>query len=76
MTTTFDTVEVDGLNVFYQEAGDPAAPKIVLLGGFRSSSHQFRKLMPALEADFHLAAFDYPGFATPTCRSGQMGVHR
>jgi hypothetical protein len=33
LTTTFHTVEVDGLNVFYREAGDPASPKLLLLGG-------------------------------------------
>ncbi|CAA9245220.1 MAG: alpha/beta hydrolase fold [uncultured Blastococcus sp.] len=60
--TTSHTVSVDGLNVFYRQAGDPANPKLLLLGGFPSSSHQFRDLLPALADRFHLVALDYPGF--------------
>lgn len=60
--TTFKTVSALGLNVFYREAGDPAAPKLLLLGGFPASSHQFRNLIPALADRFHVASFDYPGF--------------
>jgi len=60
--TTFHTVEVDGLSVFYRQAGLRGAPKLLLLGGFPSSSHQFRNLMPALADQFHVVAFDYPGF--------------
>jgi pimeloyl-ACP methyl ester carboxylesterase len=40
--TTLHTTEVQGLNVFYRQAGDPSSPKLLLLGGFPSSSHQFR----------------------------------
>jgi pimeloyl-ACP methyl ester carboxylesterase len=54
--------EVDGLHIFYREAGDPANPKLVLLHGFPASSHQYRNLMPALEDRFYLIAPDYPGF--------------
>ena len=50
---THQTVQVDGLNVFYREAGDPASPKLLLLGGFPASSHQFRNLIPALADRFH-----------------------
>jgi pimeloyl-ACP methyl ester carboxylesterase len=64
--TTFNTVKVDGLDVFYREAGAADAPKLLLLGGFPSSSHQFRNLMPALADQFHLVAFDYPGFGNTT----------
>lgn len=60
--TTFNTVSVLGLTVFYREAGDPAAPRLLLLGGFPSSSHQFRNLIPALAEQFHVVSFDYPGF--------------
>jgi len=60
--TTFNTVSALGLNVFYREAGDPAAPKLLLLGGFPASSHQFRNLIPALADRFHVVSFDYPGF--------------
>jgi pimeloyl-ACP methyl ester carboxylesterase len=54
--------KVDGLHVFYREAGDPANPKLVLLHGFPASSHQYRNLMAALEDRFYLLAPDYPGF--------------
>lgn len=60
--TTFRTAQVEGLNVFYREAGDPANPKLLLLGGFPSSSHQFRNLIPALADRFHVVSPDYPGF--------------
>jgi pimeloyl-ACP methyl ester carboxylesterase len=60
--TTHHTVEVDGLNVFYRQAGDPANPKVLLLGGFPASSHQFRDLIPALAERFHVLSPDYPGF--------------
>lgn len=60
--TTFHTAQVQGLNVFYREAGDPTNPKLLLLGGFPSSSHQFRNLIPALAERFHVVSPDYPGF--------------
>src|ERR1700743_4025809 len=58
----FKTIEIDGINVFYREGGDPSKPKLVLLHGFPSSSHQYRNLIPALENHFHVIAPDYPGF--------------
>jgi pimeloyl-ACP methyl ester carboxylesterase len=60
--TSFQTVSAGGLEVFYREAGKPGAPKLLLMGGFPSSSYQFRDLMPALADRFHLVAIDYPGF--------------
>lgn len=60
--TTFHTAQVQGLRVFYRQAGDPTHPKLLLLGGFPSSSHQFRNLIPALAGRFHVLALDYPGF--------------
>ena len=45
---TFGSVKVDGLNIAYREAGNPAAPKLVLLHGFPASSHQYRDLVRAL----------------------------
>lgn len=60
--TRFNTATVDGLSVFYREAGSPTSPKLVLLGGFPASSHQFRDLIPALADRFHVVAPDYPGF--------------
>ena len=59
---TYGTVKVDGLNIAYREAGDPASPKLVLLHGFPASSHQYRDLIPALADRFHVIAPDYPGF--------------
>jgi pimeloyl-ACP methyl ester carboxylesterase len=56
------TANIDGLSVFYREAGEPGAPKLVLLGGFPASSHQFRNLIPALADRFHVLSPDYPGF--------------
>jgi pimeloyl-ACP methyl ester carboxylesterase len=58
----FKNHEVDGLNIFYREAGEPTAPKLLLLHGFPASSHQYRNLMPALAGKFHVIAPDYPGF--------------
>jgi len=56
------TTTVDGLDLFYREAGDPRHPTLVLLHGFPSSSVMFRDLMPRLSDRFHLLAPDYPGF--------------
>jgi pimeloyl-ACP methyl ester carboxylesterase len=58
----FKNIIVDGLNIFYREAGDPRAAKLVLLHGFPASSHQYRDLLPALATRFHVIAPDYPGF--------------
>lgn len=59
---TYHTVKVDGLNIFYREAGEPARPTIVLLHGFPSSSHMYRNLIPKLAVKYHVIAPDYPGF--------------
>ncbi|MFG1298560.1 alpha/beta fold hydrolase [Xanthobacter sp. V3C-3] len=56
------TAVVNGRKVFYREAGDPAAPTILLLHGLPTSSQMFRDLMPALADAFHLVAPDYIGF--------------
>jgi pimeloyl-ACP methyl ester carboxylesterase len=53
---------IDGLQVFYREAGDPDAPTVLLLHGFPSSSHMFRNLIPILSQRYHVVAPDYPGF--------------
>lgn len=60
--TTYHTIEVEGLNIFYREAGAKEHPTIVLLHGFPSSSHMYRDLMNKLSAQFHVIAPDYPGF--------------
>ncbi|MBV9775664.1 MAG: alpha/beta hydrolase, partial [Acetobacteraceae bacterium] len=46
MTTAYRTVAVDGVNVFYREAGDPAGSAVLLLHGFPTSSHMYRNLIP------------------------------
>src|SRR5215831_224970 len=56
------TIDIDGVKVFYREAGTPGSPKLLLLHGFPASSHQYRNLMPALAERFHIVAPDYPGF--------------
>ncbi|MEH2349750.1 MAG: alpha/beta hydrolase [Nostoc sp.] len=60
--TTFRTVSIDGLDIFYREAGSRSNPTILLLHGFPTSSHMFRNLMSALGDRFHLVAPDYPGY--------------
>jgi len=59
---TYRTVSIDGLNIFYREAGSRSNPTILLLHGFPTSSHMFRNLIPALADKFHLVAPDYPGY--------------
>ncbi len=59
---TYHTAQVDGLKIFYREAGPKSAPTLVLLHGFPSSSHMFRNLIPALSDKYHVIALDYPGF--------------
>jgi pimeloyl-ACP methyl ester carboxylesterase len=61
-TTQHRTIEVDGLDIFYRESGDPANPTLLLLHGFATSSFMFRNLIPALAGEFHLVAPDYPSF--------------
>ena len=59
---TYRRADVDGFEIFYREAGDPAKPTLLLLHGFPTSGHMFRDLIPLLAADFHLVAPDLPGF--------------
>jgi pimeloyl-ACP methyl ester carboxylesterase len=60
--TTYRTVTVDGLSIFYREAGPKDAPTLLLLHGLPSSSRMFEPLLSRLASDFHLVAPDYPGF--------------
>jgi pimeloyl-ACP methyl ester carboxylesterase len=60
--TAYRTVSIDGLDIFYREAGSRDNPTILLLHGFPTSSHMFRNLIPALADKFHLVAPDYPGY--------------
>ena len=59
---TYQHATVQGLKLFYREAGSKTSPTIVLLHGFPSSSHMFRDLIPQLAGKFHLIAPDYIGF--------------
>jgi pimeloyl-ACP methyl ester carboxylesterase len=63
----FRKVDVDGLDIFYREAGSKEAPPILLLHGFPSAGHMFRDLIPQLSDRFRLVAPDLPGF-------GQSGM--
>jgi pimeloyl-ACP methyl ester carboxylesterase len=59
---TYRTTDVNGLNVFYREAGPPGAPKLLLMHGYPSASHMFRDLIPQLADRFHVLAPDMPSF--------------
>jgi pimeloyl-ACP methyl ester carboxylesterase len=61
-STTYHTLKVDGIDIFYREAGRKDAPTFLLLHGFPSSSSQFATLIPLLADKYHLVAPDYPGF--------------
>ena len=60
--TEYKTVKINGLDIFYREAGPKNAPTILLLHGFPTSSHMFRNLIQKLSDEFHLVATDYPGY--------------
>ena len=58
----YKKVPIEGVSIFYREAGEPKAPAVLLLHGFPTSSRMFRNLIPALADRYHLIAPDYPGF--------------
>jgi pimeloyl-ACP methyl ester carboxylesterase len=58
----YKTVAVDGLDIFYREAGPENAPVLLLLHGFPTSSNMFRNLIPRLAGAFRVVAPDYPGY--------------
>jgi pimeloyl-ACP methyl ester carboxylesterase len=60
--THYRTATIDGVSVFYREAGPADAPVVLLLHGFPTSSHMFRNLIPILADRYHVIAPDYPGF--------------
>ena len=60
--THYRTQDVDGLKIFYREAGASAAPAVLLLHGFPTSSHMFRNLIPMLAPHYRVIAPDLPGF--------------
>lgn len=63
----YRTANIDGVEVFYREAGPKGAPVVLLLHGFPTSSHMFRNLIPQLADQYRVIAPDYPGF-------GQSGM--
>jgi len=65
----YGTESVEGLDIFYREAGAADAPQIVLLHGFPTSSHMFRDLIPKLAEDFRVIAPDYPGYGLSSAPS-------
>ncbi len=60
--TSYRTIKVDGLSIFYREAGPKDAPTLLLLHGLPSSSRMFEPLYSRLSHHYHLVAPDYPGF--------------
>ena len=60
--TTYHKAQIDGVGVFYREAGPKDAPTVVLLHGFPTSSRQYDALIPLLATRYHIIAPDYPGF--------------
>jgi pimeloyl-ACP methyl ester carboxylesterase len=58
----YRTVKVDGLSIFYREAGTKDAPTILFLHGLPSSSRMFQPLLTRLADNYHLVAPDYPGY--------------
>jgi len=77
--THYRTASVDGIEIYYREAGPAQAPVVVLLHGFPTSSHMFRNLIPELAARYHVIAPDYPAFgqsAVPDRRAFHYGFAR
>lgn len=65
----FGTETIDGLEIFYREAGTVGQPELVLLHGFPTSSHMFRNLIEELGDEFHIIAPDYPGYGLSSAPS-------
>lgn len=62
ITVHYRSATIDGVNMFYRQAGPADGPVVLLLHGFPTSSHMFRNLIPALADRYHVIAPDYPGF--------------
>ena len=65
----YKTTTIEGLDIFYREAGPTDAPTVLLLHGFPTSSHMFRNLIPALADRYHVIAPDYPGYGNSSMPS-------
>jgi pimeloyl-ACP methyl ester carboxylesterase/quercetin dioxygenase-like cupin family protein len=68
-TVFYRTLNVDGLEIFYREAGPRDAPTVLLLHGFPSSSHMFRNLIPILADRYYVVAPDFPGYGESSAPS-------
>ena len=68
-TVFYRTLSVEGLEIFYREAGPRDAPTVLLLHGFPSSSHMSRNLIPMLADKYHLVAPDFPGYGASSAPS-------
>jgi len=68
-TVRYGTESIDGLEIFYREAGTVGQPELVLLHGFPTSSHMFRNLIEELGDEFHIIAPDYPGYGLSSAPS-------
>ena len=68
-TVFYRTLNVEGLEIFYREAGPWDAPTVLLLHGFPSSSHMFRNLIPMLADKYHVVAPDFPGYGESSAPS-------
>lgn len=73
--THYRTVNIEGHEIFYREAGEPGRPTILLLHGFPASSFMFRGLIEQLADKFHLIAPDYPGFGYSAAPSRDAFVY-
>jgi pimeloyl-ACP methyl ester carboxylesterase len=65
----YRSIEIDGLDIFYREAGAQNAPVVLLLHGFPSSSHMFRNLIPLLADKYRVLAPDFPGYGNSSAPS-------
>lgn len=65
----YKTEKIEGLDIFYREAGPADAPTVLLLHGFPTSSHMFRDLIPKLADKYHVIAPDYPGYGNSSMPS-------
>jgi hypothetical protein len=68
-TVSYRTLNLEGLEIFYREAGPRDAPTVLLLYGFPSSSHMFRNLIPMLADKYHVVAPDFPGYGESSAPS-------
>src|SRR5450432_1667288 len=62
MHIKYRSISIDGVRVFYREAGSADGPVVLLLHGFPTSSHMFRDLIPQLPSRYRIIAPDLPGF--------------